>query len=212
MKKQVLALILSGCLICMMVGCGAENTKSNENETQEPTKNTQDDSAESEKHAEEKDERGIPGSSSYDITLGLENSVGFEKADYTHTPDENGGYDTISTVNFYEDPALGVSFDYSITADIDYEIIGAVIGITNSTIPEDAFVSLAQNYLGYVSTVPYDTADPETTRTWIEEQIPTVADLEDGNSLTVGGVTFELYGTPIGDTYGSFWLDIHKAE
>lgn len=212
MRTKVLIFLMFSLLLCMLVGCGNAEIPSKETGTQEPLQEDTE-NLETEAPEEEPDDRGIPGSSSYDITLGLENAVGFEKAEYKRTSYEGADHDTISAVNSHEDTTLGVTFDYSITADSDYEIIGASFGITDArgTISNETFIALAQNYLGYVSTVPYDTSDSETTRAWVEEQIPVVADAEGESSLTVGDVEFTLYGIPSGGPYNVFWLDFEKV-
>lgn len=53
---------------------------------------------------------------------------------------------------------------------------------------------ISADLLGFLATVPYDEAEPETARRWVEQSLPTLT----GDGLVmeeqVGGVVFRLYG------------------
>lgn len=59
--------------------------------------------------------------------------------------------------------------------------------------PDD---DLAASVLGFLATVPYDGAEPERARAWVEETLPTIKAAGDVRTATFGGVPFRLYGPP----------------
>jgi hypothetical protein len=59
--------------------------------------------------------------------------------------------------------------------------------------PDD---ELAANFLGFMATMPYDGADPQSARNWVEVTLPTIAISGDVRDATFGGVKFLLYGIP----------------
>ena len=90
--------------------------------------------------------------------------------------------------------------------DKDLQIIGATFGIINGygVLDEEQFIGLAQTYLGFCSTMPYDAADAETTRAWVEATIAAKA----SSSLTVGDALFELNVTTPNDLAANYWMGI----
>jgi len=59
---------------------------------------------------------------------------------------------------------------------------------------DSASNSLAEDFLGFVSTMPYDGAMPAEARAWIETSLP-LSSVE-GVKTTFAGVRFALYGSP----------------
>ena len=55
--------------------------------------------------------------------------------------------------------------------------------------------ALAEGYFGYCATVPYDDAEPEKAKQWVEENVEKAT--EPGNVLStqIGSVQFEMFGT-----------------
>ena len=148
---------------------------------------------------------GIPGMDSFTIRLVLESSP-------FSIPLTDGTIASPEAINLYaqsyvssgsEDP--NVLYDYSITEDLDGEIIGATFGITSAGASEQELLTAADLFFYAVSIIPYDTADEDTLTAWFESTLPTVS--ESGESITVGDATFELYGMP-GSMY---WVDISKS-
>lgn len=63
--------------------------------------------------------------------------------------------------------------------------------------PDD---SLSAEFLGFVSTMPYDGADPEAARAWVTNTLPTLQGAGDVRTATFGGVEYQLYGIPTART------------
>jgi len=59
--------------------------------------------------------------------------------------------------------------------------------------PDD---ELAANFLGFMATMPFDGADPQSARNWVEVTLPTITTSGDVRNATFGGVNFRLYGIP----------------
>jgi hypothetical protein len=55
--------------------------------------------------------------------------------------------------------------------------------------------ALAADFLGYVSTVPYEDGAPEVARSWVEANVGAVG-AEVRRERTIGSARFELYGPP----------------
>lgn len=161
--------------------------------------------------AEEPDTRGIIGSHMTDIRMGM-TQFGFEEPSIKNAPEEVRDYYAYSCSTLTESADLDASLDYSITADTEFQIVGGTFGISWSANGENSdFVSSAQIYLGFVSSIPYDEADTASAKQWVLDNVPSVADGE-SCSTTIGDAKFELYGTKLNDNYTSFILDIAKAE
>lgn len=155
------------------------------------------------------DDRGIPGSHITDIRMGLA-SFGLEEASIKSAPEEAKAVFAYSSGTSYTHPLLNVMYDYQLSADEDFELISGSIGIESQyTLSNDEFVELAQMYLGYAATVPYDTSDTTATKEWVQDNIPSAA--EEACECMVGDAVFTLSGTENNGTYGAFWLDI-KAK
>ena len=55
---------------------------------------------------------------------------------------------------------------------------------------------LAADFLGFMATMPYDGADPQSARNWVEGTLPTITTSGDVRDATFGGIKFLLYGIP----------------
>lgn len=64
-------------------------------------------------------------------------------------------------------------------------------------VPDDA---LSTEFLGFVSTMQYDGANPDAARAWVRETLPTLQGAGDVRSATFGGVDYRLYGIPTART------------
>lgn len=154
---------------------------------------------------------GIPGSHYTDIVLNME-QFGLTDHSYVAAPEEAKAYYDHSATSFTTNLDLDADLDYSLTIDADYQIISATFGINWAAYMDNTdFVSSAKTYLGFAATIPYDTSDSNSAKTWVQENIPSVADGESVSS-TFGDAKYELYGTSTNGNYTSFWLDISVAE
>lgn len=203
------------CLFCTMVlilsACSELNPKAERPEAVSPTPEVIEPTPEPTPEEEEQvdDDRGIPGSHITNIWMGME-SFGLEEPSIKSAPEEASAVFAYSSGTSYIDPRLGVMYDYQLSADKDFEIISGVIGIESRfSLSNEAFIELAQIYLGYAATVPYDTADAEAAKKWVVDNIPTAA--EKACEYTVGDAVFTLNGAETNGIYGSFWLEI-KAK
>lgn len=208
MKKELLTLALSCTLLLSLSACGGGTEDASS--TPEPSISTSDASTSPSASSQsiedtQQDDMGIPGMDSFTIRLVLESSP-------FSIPLTDGTIASPEAINLYaqsyvssgsEDP--NVLYDYSITEDLDGEIIGATFGITSAGASEQELLTAADLFFYAVSIIPYDTADEDTLTAWFESTLPTVS--ESGESITVGDATFELYGMP-GSMY---WVDISKS-
>lgn len=62
--------------------------------------------------------------------------------------------------------------------------------------PASPAVEIASPVLGFMATMPYDNADPDAARAWVEETLPTLKGQGDIRTAEFGGVPFELFGSP----------------
>lgn len=126
----------------------------------------------------------LPGLLAADVTVNLEQR-GFEctSADkgvnyyYWSCTDSNELYDV--TVELYG----------RTLSTLDY--VNAVVLQFGAPMDE-----LALPFLGYIATVPYDGAEPERARAWVEQTLPTITTNGDVRTATFGGVQYELFGWP----------------
>ncbi len=58
----------------------------------------------------------------------------------------------------------------------------------------DTVTALASDYLGYCATIPYQGADPDAARAWIEDNASAAVGEGNVREATIGGVRFRLYG------------------
>lgn len=220
MKRKFFALALFLLMLISLTSCG-ETTQDQENSppaSSQPKEQTPDTTpaadenkeAETETESEDlPDERGIIGSHGTDIRMGL-TQFGLEEAAISPAPEEAREIFASSSSTSYQDSSLGVTFDYSLTMDRDFQIIGASFGITNNSASKDDFVIMASTYLGFSATMPYDAGEPANAKDWVIESIE--KGLNEGeNAITIGDAKFELFGTEIGDGIGNIWMDVSKV-
>lgn len=55
---------------------------------------------------------------------------------------------------------------------------------------------IASPFLGFMATMPYDGAEPQRARTWVEQTLPTIKQSGDVREATFGGVKHRLFGIP----------------
>lgn len=63
--------------------------------------------------------------------------------------------------------------------------------------PDD---TLSAGFLGFVATMPYDRANPDAAKAWVEETLPTLQGEGDVRTTTFEGVEYRLYGIPTAQT------------
>jgi len=56
-------------------------------------------------------------------------------------------------------------------------------------------VNVAINYLGFISTLPYDGSNPQKAKEWVEDTIPKISGDGDVRETIIGNVKFQLYGS-----------------
>lgn len=154
------------------------------------------------------DTRGILGSHATDIRMGL-TEFGLEEAPLSTAPDEAKEVFAHSCTASYTDEILGVTYDYSLTLDSNFQVIGASFGISNESAEEDAYQALAAIYLGFCATMPYDASDTAAAKQFILDNIYEIS-ANNSAELVIGDAKFELYGLKAGYHFGQYWLDISK--
>ena len=131
----------------------------------------------------------IPGLMAADIKVNLQNR------DFTCTTAEKGElyYSwacTNETVYYY----LRVDYYGRTLGTIDYINVSA-LQFTSEPMDE-----LVAPFLGFMATMPYDGAEPDAARTWVEQTLPTLKGKGDVREKTFGGVSYRFFGIPTART------------
>lgn len=220
MKRRFLSLALSALMLFSLSACGGQEQQDSTSAPSQMDTNTPPNTEsepeiepEAEPEAEPEDapdERGIKGSHGTDIRMGL-TQFGLEEAAIAKAPEEAREVFAFSSSTSYRDDDSGVTYDYSLTMDSNFQIIGASFRVTNNSVPKEIFLTIASLYLGFAATMPYEAASPADARSWVEENINHVPS-ENEISTTIGDAKFELSGSEtIGDRYGSLLMDVSKT-
>lgn len=176
MKKLFLVLALT-CAILSGCGSNEEKTTTEENNT----------SSVQEQKAEI---TGIAGSNIQNITTGLKSEFDIPEGELTAA--ENTADGVLEAISSYDTPDSALTLDYSLHADSDSQLtVGSITLNSNGTLSNDELLEIAKNYLGYGITVPYDTANPNDARAWLEENISAY---ESQPTTTIGDAEFVLKG------------------
>ena len=156
--------------------------------TQTPTNIQEPTSTSSFADTQEVPELGLlPGLQPIDVELNLENRQ--FNCELVYVPEEN-----------YPDfkwECISETAQYYMLVEIWSKSL-VTVDLLQSTILQfgtpDA--ELAANFLGFMATMPYDGAEPEKARTWVEDTLPTIIVSGDVREATFSGVKFQLYGIP----------------
>lgn len=107
----------------------------------------------------------ISGSYVGDIKIGLRDVAGIPEASPSRISD---GYEHVSDLTEVD----GFYVDYTITTSPNYEIAWCSITVSNpAKKSKSKFQKFAKNFLGYCSTLPYDSADSDAARSWLEDAV-----------------------------------------
>lgn len=107
------------------------------------------------------------------------------------------------------DPDTGAELTYYIASDNVSHVKYATFSVLNlEAISEEDFLGVAGGYLGYCATVPFDGAEPEKSRKWVEDNVAKCNEAGKVETLKVGGVEFSLYGNASGVRF----LDIKAVK
>lgn len=220
MKKTFIAFILAVLTLFSLTACGGNSQTDSppppsetnqEKETDNAPAATDNDTPEPQVTPEDlPDERGIIGSHGTDIRMGL-TKFGLDEAAISKAPEEAREVFAFSSSTNYQDTDLNVTYEYSLTMDSDFQIIGASFGITNDGASREDFITIASLYLGFSATMPYNAASSSEAKAWVEEKIGALP-CEDELTTTIGDAKFELFSSDIIDNeIGSIWMDIRKT-
>lgn len=150
------------------------------------------------------DDEIIPGLKAADIKLNLV-KWGLKEA----SPKKSEGSDDISYISSVVDSETGADLSYFIMTNSALNVKYATFSIINlAAISEEDFLNIATGYLGYCATVPFDGAEPEKSKQWIEDNIKKCNEAGKIETLNVGNVEFSLYGTGNSSRY----LEIKPIE
>ena len=204
--KRFGAVLVLAMLLSILGGCSADTPTS---ESREPAQ-IESELPASQNQEETIDERGILGSHGTDIRMGLV-QFGLEEASIASAPEDARDVFAYTSATDYQDASLGVTYDYSLTMDSEYQIISASFGVTNNNATSDEFTDIGKLYLGFCSTMPYEASDTTQARSWLEDNIEAAKDGEKP-SIIIGDAQFELFGTDCGDGFGNLWMYISKVS
>lgn len=209
MKKLLLGLILSSLLLAE---CSNSEQQTNfKSSTQSTTSNSKS-SATSETSSETKEPKatvGILGSNITDVRMGLNDVIGMPEGSISPTKSSvNGAFMTSSTFDL---PDGSLSLDYALTCDADYQITTGIIGLTSYGVASNEdILNFAKNYLGYCITLPYDSAEIDVARQWLDDNILNYASQP---KTTIGDATFSLDGKLLDNSQiGYISLSIRKND
>lgn len=131
----------------------------------------------------------IPGLSPVDVTRNLEDRQ-FDCGDFNKVNDYYNWTCTYTTDQF--------------TAQVDFTGLTVdTVDWISATVAQLSEVSdeVAAPILGFVATMPYEGAEPETARAWVETTLPTLTgEVGEAATNTIGGVPYKLYGPPTART------------
>lgn len=135
---------------------------------------------------------GVPGLQPVDIILPLEEDLGFTCSDLEIWEPTEFFPETI----YYHSCELD-----TIEAHIFIEIHGTSLftidniqaNVSEFGLPYD---EIAIPFLGYIASIPYDGAEPDSARAWVEKTIPTIFENGDLREAEFGGIPFLLAGAP----------------
>lgn len=156
-------------------------------------------------------ETGLAGSYVSDIRVGMKENFGMPENKFNTSSDLaiTSQYCS-SSLSIQE---LGVNLSYNIGFDKDFQIVQADFEIMNSfTVgtPTD-FLENSKQFLKFAASMPYDTNDITKAYNFIDENISSVADLENKSIDTIiGDAKFTLGGNKIEDNNAVFFLTVSK--
>lgn len=138
----------------------------------------------------------IPGLTPTDVKLNLEQQWGLEftgPRQIAHLCLDQG-----TAV----DPDTGISLICDICENtVGLDVARVVFTVDAASLAQctqvsaDLVTSLASRYLGYCATLPYDGAEPQAAKEWVEAHVSEATGVE--LTTTIGGVIFRLYGTDL---------------
>ena len=145
------------------------------------------------------DDRGIPGMTATAFLLVTEKNF---DVPYSVKPSDNPEYSAYTCTSI--GGSGGVWYDYSISLDNDYEIIGGSFGVVGSDVTDTELFHAAELYYYALALSVLDAQEQETLSSWFGESLPNATNGK--SSIVVGGAAFDLYCT--GSMY---FVDISKA-
>ena len=146
----------------------------------------------------------IPGLIAADIKLNLV-KWGLKGA----SPKRTNGSDEASYSSSSVDSDTGAELTYFFVTDSALHVKYATFSSLNlSAISEERFHGVAAGYLGYCATVPFEGAEPESCKQWVEDNIAKCNEAGKIEKTKVGNVEFSFYGTGTSARY----LDIKAIK
>lgn len=187
MNKQRVIATAVACLL-LLGGCGAEPDP-NLPAQAEAGKRT---ALKSTDEAVEEAGAGLPGSHYRDLLQGME-PLGFDAPDMLDREDGTG----TSALATYYDKETGTTFTYFYLYDSE---TGAVIQAIYEVSAQEArnkenFAPLAEYYLKYGASLPYQGADPPAVQKWVGQELPLAISQPQISRMTMEIATFLLEST-----------------
>jgi len=135
----------------------------------------------------------IPGLTAADIKLNLQQTWGLEFSG--PRPGEDLAQDTGQTVdydtgvklicNIFETTPMHVLW---VDFVVDASLVAGSIGV-------EKINAVTEGYFGYCSTVPYEDAEPDKAKQWVEENVKKATEPGNVLSIQIGSAQFDMFGT-----------------
>lgn len=169
---------------------GGDKSSKEANPGQSETKVAVQEPALTEEAASVEEAKLIPGITAADVKQNLK-KWGFKFAGPRPISGQSESLDEGKTV----DPDTNAELSCTITEinpmKITYLTFRTEIGSGNG----ENFSAITSGFLGYCATLPYDGAEPEKARSWVEQNVAKVLKPEDTLTNTFGNVEYTLSGT-----------------
>ncbi len=192
MKKRIFAFFVLYCILLSGCGQSTQGAVSSSSVSTDPavSASSVQSNASISTPVENTDVVGILGSHITDVRLGLEQSIGMPQGGISHTKSDVHG--KFITSSIYDLPGTGISLDYSLTCDGDYQITTGIVGLESTGLSSnDDVMAIAEQYLGYCITLPYDAADTDAAKQWLLDNIGNYAEQP---QTAIGDAVFTLSG------------------
>lgn len=187
--KKIQAFLLSAILLLSFSACKNQTVNTDSVESKPISTNASSQaSSEDDRNSSSMELPGIKGSHYIDIKLSLEQQ-GFEKVH----PKGNSELNCEIYNNNFIDPDTGACLGCDMTINNENEVVSASFSIENRDVVKHAiFIDVSNGYLGFCSTLPYETSNSEAAKEWVSSNIENV---KSKPTKEIGDAKFTLSGT-----------------
>ncbi|WP_277668645.1 hypothetical protein [Caproiciproducens galactitolivorans] len=198
--KKVVALLLSFILVLSLTSCNTSGSTSSLTLSSKETLSSETLSNSESNSTELDTPKGISGSNYIDVKVSLQNR-GFK---VVHPKVSEVGNMQIYN-NEWVDPDTGINLFCGMTINANKEVVSASFGAENiSGKDKKTFETVANSYLKFCSTMPYNESKPEEIKAWVEKNISVA---ESKPQKQIGDAEFQLSRST-----GAIILTITKSQ